>query len=276
MSPPRPLVRHWGVRAQTLHRLLAVVAVLVTAQLGLLAGPAMAAERVVVITADGPDPVTLAGAKVGDVVTFRNEDETFPHGVRSTSANWSFDVRLNPGQEFTTAKLAKSGTYTYDSGDLTLDDYEGSVVVGSSATAKPTPSKTRTASPRPSSSGSEDPTPSPSSTETSTGSATTPPLIGGEVPTPTPSPTGPPPVTAPDPTQTEDPDGDPDGSGTVALPGGTLPEPPTPREYGLPIAVATVGAAGTASLLARFLLAHPAGRRQQRPLVTLDGAGDPA
>lgn len=266
------------MRARTLLRLLAVVAVLVAGQLGLLAGPAQAAERVVVITADGPDPVTLAGAKVGDVVTFRNEDATFPHGVRSTSANWSFNVRLNPGQEFTTAKLAKTGTYTYDSGDLTLDDYEGSVVVGSSATARPTPSKTRTASPRPTSTGSDEPTPSPSSTETGTGSgsATTPPLIGGEVPVPTSSPTGPPPVTAPEPTETEDPDGEPDGGGTVALPGGTLPEPPTPREYGLPIAVATVGAAGTASLLVRFLLAHPAGRRQDRPLVTLDGAGDPA
>lgn len=250
------------MHVKTLVRLLALVAVLAGAQLGLLAGPAHAAERVVRITADGPDPVTLAGVRVGDVITFRNADPTFPHGVGSTSDNWSFSQTLNPGQEFTTARLPKAGTYTYDEGPAILDDYEGSVVVGSTATARPKP-KPSSASPRPSSTGSSDPTPAPSST--STGSAGTPPLVGGGVPTQTASPTGPPPVSAPEPTESEDPDG------TLALPGGTLPEPPTPREYGLPIAIATVGTAGVASLLVRFLLAHPAGRRQDRPLVTLDG-----
>lgn len=259
-------MRHWDVRATDLVRMLALVAVLAGAQLGLLAEPAHAAERVIRITADGPDPVTLAGVKVGDVITFRNADPTFPHGVGSTSDNWSFSASLGPGEELTTAPLRARGTYTYDEGPSVLDDYEGSVVVGSTATAKPKPRPT-SASPRPSSTGSADPTRSPSPTASATGSASTPPLGGGGVPTTTPSPTGPPPVTAPPPTETEDPDS---GGGTVALPGGTLPEPPTPREYGLPIAVATVGTAGVASLLVRFLLAHPAGRRQDRPLVTLD------
>jgi plastocyanin len=261
--PPRPLARSWNRQAA---RLLAVLVLLLGGLLGMSA-PASAAERVIKIDADGPDPVTLAGVRPGDTIAFQNVDSTFPHTVRSTSDNWSFDVSIDPGATYKVPDpLKASGRYTYGDNSL-LEDYEGEVVVGSTATAKPTRKPTRSPTPRPSSSGSSSsPSPTPGS-----GQATTPPLIGGGVPTtgPTGSTTGPPPVAAPEPTGTPDP-------GLVALPDGVLPDPPSPREYGLPMTVAAVGAAGTASLLVRFLLAHPAGRRRpDGPMVTLDPAPEP-
>lgn len=268
-------MREWAVRLRPLLRLLAVLLLFAGTQLGLslaLGGTAMAAERVIEINLDGPKPVTLTGVKVGDTIAFKNTDAAFPHTVKSTSPNWSFDATINPNATFKVPTALKAaGKYTY-ADNSPLEDYAGEVQVTATTakppTRKPTPRPTRTTSGEPSQEPSNGATPTDEPTGGS-GQAQTPPLIGGGIPTPSPGSVLPPPVTAPEPTGT---DGAPQaGSGTVALPGGNLPEPPTPREYGLPTAVATVGAAGTASLLVRFLLAHPAGRRRlDAPIVTLD------
>ena len=248
-----------------LARLLTAVAVLAGAQLGLglLAPPAAAAERVITITADGPDPVTLAGVRKGDTIVFVNGDQAFPHTVASRAGDWSFSATINPGARYEGPEpLTAAGRYVY--GDNSpLEDYEGEVVVGSTATAKPTRKPSASASPRPSRpAASEDPEPTPTP---STGTVTTPPLIGGVPPTAAPSTSGPPPVAAPEPSETADP-----GEEVVALPEGTLPQPYAPRAYGLPAAVAAVAAVGTGSLLVRVLLAHPAARRRlPSPVVTV-------
>ena len=241
-----------------LLRLLTAIAVLAGAQLGLgvLAPAAQAAERTITITADGPEPVTLTGVRPGDTIVFVNGDGTFPHTVASRSANWSFSTTIFPGDRFEVPDaLTTAGRYLYGD-DSELEDYSGEVVVGTVAK----PSRTPTRSPAPRATRSAPATSEPTASPTSgTGVLTAPPIAGGPTPSATPTPTGPAPVTAPEPSETEDPE-----EQTTVLGDGPLPEPYTPRAYGLPGAVAAVGAVGTATLLVRFLLAHPAGRASAR------------
>ena len=226
--------------------------------------PAYAAKTITIsLTADGPKPASVTAA-IGDTIQFRNDDATFVHDVGNKSTNWptangSFDSGpMPPGQTYVVGKLAKAGTYTYEGKNL--DSFSGKVVVPTAAS--PAPATSPTARPAPSKSAAPKPaaTASPSPTG-GNGNVGPPPLAGGIIPPPSPPPgSGPAPNVAPTLAGEELPSAQPSGE-TVAIGHGRLPEPPTGRKYGLPAALAAVGAAGVASLLVRLLLAHPAARR---------------
>lgn len=249
-----------------LRRLLALLALVsaAAAAAGVLsATPVRAATRVVEITQDGPRPARLQLAP-GDRVRFTNRD-SFPHGVQSASRNWTFrSGSLAPGESFDVPDpLRAAGTYAYRDDDL-LDDFAGDVVVRAAARTAPRPVATRSpgaGSPSPATSAGSSPQALPSD------------IPPGDAPTPGPpgqdpavAPTAP--AVAPPPAATRP--ASPPGAtpGVVALPGGPLPQTPTPRGLGLPIALAVVAATGTSSLLVRVLLAHPAARAVRRTSLT--------
>ena len=271
------------VRIRTV--LLAVLAALAGSLL--LAAPAAAAEKVVTITADGVTPKVLEVA-AGDTVTFVNEDSSFGYRAVATSDNWDLDsgpVGLLPGRSYTHPDpITETGTYTYRVAEG--EAYEGSVVLPSPS-AKPSPSKPAGTSPKPSPQAPPQ-SPSPASSPTGGTGTAEPPVPGGlgtieTDPSPVPGGVAPPPAIAlpelpgesagPDPETAPEPDA---GPTTAAAVPGRLGSPPTARGYGLPAALATVLAAGVASLLVRLLLAEPAARRARSgmsgpaPVATVD------
>jgi len=261
------VTRPWKASA-LLGALLALVLVPL-----LLARPASAARTITIsVTANGPKPAS-AGAAVGDVVRFVNDDPTFVHQVANKSPNWRFDTGpLAPGQSFTTAALEKPGQYDYQGANL--DTFTGQVVVPGSTTASPTAPPRSSSAPAPSGSSEASPSSSPSP---STVVVVPPPLAGGfgtiGVP-PAPGSRVLPPAIAPNVAPTRSGESrassQPDG-GAVAIGSGRLPEPATGRRYGLPAALAVVASVGVASLLVRLLLAHPAARRPRGEVgVTVD------
>lgn len=226
--------------------------------------PAYAAKTITIsLTADGPKPASTTAA-VGDTIQFRNDDATFVHQVGSGSGPWTAQWQsppLAPGQQYAAPKLTKPGTYVYRG--VNLDSFTGKVVVP--GTVAPTPAKSP--STKPASTKPPAPQQSPAATPSptgGTGDVGPPPLAGGVIsPPPAPGAGGPAPNVAPTLAGEEVPSAEPTGP-TVAVGQGRLPEPPTARKYGLPAALAAVGAAGVASLLVRLLLAHPAATRASR------------
>ncbi len=249
-----------SVRSRALVGLLGLV---VVGLLGLAAAaPASAARTITIsLTADGPKPASVTAA-VGDTVRFLNADATFIHQARSASDNWSFDTRpLAPGQSFTAGTLAKAGEYRYQGANL--DDFTGKVVVPAATTpaGSPAASTPPAASAPPAGTS---PSPSPSSTG-GTGAASAPGFGGGAVggfPSGSPSASLPAPQVAPV-LPGETPSASAGPAGVLAEPG-RLREAVGARRFGLPAALAAVGALGVGSLLLRLLLAQPASRAPRR------------
>jgi plastocyanin len=230
--------------------LLAGLLVALSGGLCVPAPPASAATRSVHLTNDGPSPASLTIAS-GDRVVFVNDDRV-PHEIRSQEG-WQYDSGpLPPGQTSDpTPPLTAPGTYRYLDlrGIVVLPQTFGGRIVVPKPAPKPTPSPTGS-SPAPS------PRPSPSATPRTSPSASLPPS-----PSATPSVT---PTLTPRPLP----------SATPASPA-PLPSPlPTPRygdpqalvqssphRYGLPALVAGILIGGVLSLLARYLLSLPEGRR---------------
>jgi plastocyanin len=254
-------------RAAQVFSPYALLGVLMTLVLVPLLGvsPAYAAKTITIsLTADGPKPANVTAA-IGDTIQFKNDDSTFVHDVGNKSTNWptangSFDSGpLPPGATYPVGKLTKAGTYLYEGKNL--DSFSGQVVVPSATGPVPTksptakPAASRTPAPQQSTTASPSPT-------GGTGNIGPPPLAGGIIPPPSPLGGGsvPAPNVAPTLAGEELPTVEPSGP-VVAIGHGRLPEPPTGRKYGLPAALAAVGAVGVASLLVRLLLAHPAARR---------------
>ena len=261
-------------RTSALQRALAAVLLGVVGLTGvalLLASPASAARTITIsITAAGPKPASLTAA-VGDTIVFQNDDMTFIHQARAASPNWEFNTGpLAPGARVTAGKLSKPGTYLYEGANL--DDFTGKVVVPAPTTgASPAPAGSPTttsgggSSPKPGSS--DAPSASPSSTGGS-GDADAPSLPGfgsGGFPLPSAVPGGPAPAIAPvlPGVQPSDAAALPGTPGITASPG-RLPGSSAARAYGLPVALATVGAVGVGSLIVRLLLAQPAARPRRR------------
>ena len=215
--------------------------------LSVLAPSATAATRTVHLTNDGPSPASLTLAR-GDRVVFVNDDAV-PHRVRSQGA-WQYDSGpLPPGRTSDpTPALTAPGTYRYtdDRGIVILPQtFAGRLVVPA---PKPTPSPTRSPKPRPVPSRTAGPTATPSQPPPS---PTTSPSPSPAVTTPaSPSPSAPP-SAAPSPTPAPDiPYGDPQALVQSS-----------PHRYGLPALLAGVAIGGVLSLLTRYLLALPEGRR---------------
>jgi plastocyanin len=243
----------------------ALLGVLLTVVLFPLLGvsPAYAAKTITIsLTADGPKPASVTAA-IGDTIQFRNDDATFVHDVGQRSTNWptadgKFDSGpMPPGQVFPVGKIKKAGTYTYEG--KSLDSFTGKVVVPTAASPAPATSPSAKPAPSKSAAPQKSATASPSPTGAA-GNVGPPPLAGGIIPPPSSRGGGPAPNVAPTLAGEDVPTAEPSGS-AVAIGHGRLPEPPTGRKYGLPAALAAVGAAGVASLLMRLLLAHPAARR---------------
>lgn len=282
-------------------RRLSSLAVLLLALLGsvALAAPASAAEKVVEITAEGLRPAQLTIAR-GDTVVVVNQDEGFRYRVRSTSDNWDFDsgllTPLARGQRYELPPVEEVGTYTFTAfqGE---DPFNGAVVLPApSATTPPAAAPASPgASPRPGATtapgASPAATPSPAATG-GTGAAALPPLAGGfgstgvlpsaapvpgQAPAVAPALPGLPtlpgdPAAGPEPQTAGEPTPAPVGAQAIA---GDLPGAQTPREYGLPAALAAVLAVGVVSLLVRLLLAEPAAQRRVRGLTAGLGGPDP-
>ena len=252
-----------SVRSRALVGLLGV---LVAGLLGLaLAAPASAARTITIsLTADGPKPASVTAA-VGDTIEFRNDDATFIHQARSASSNWSFDTRpLAPGAKATAGKLTKTGSYLYEGANL--DSFTGKVVVPAPTTPSARPPAPAPA-PTSSAPAGASPAASPSSTG-GTGAAAAPGFggAGGGLPSPSPSATLPAPQVAPV-LPGETPTAAASAGGVLAEPG-RLREAVEARRFGLPAALAAVGAVGVASLLLRLLLAQPAARAGRAPRRT--------
>ena len=209
---------------QRLGRALVVLAALPPL---LCLGPhgALAAERVITISADGLRPQVLQ-VRAGDTVRFVNEDRTFAYRAQSTGGAWRFDsgpVTLLTSDFVVPEPLTRPGTYTFR---VAQDPpYRGSVVLAG-APAPPG-------------------SPQPSPVESPTAQA--PEVASPGAPDPGASAAGVPSATAPVP---------PSQAAPPAAPG-TLPGPPSSGGLGLPTALAVVLAAGAASLLLRLLLTEP-------------------
>lgn len=219
--------------------------------LSVLVPNASADIRTVHLTNDGPAPASLT-LKAGDIVRWVNDDNV-PHQVRSQSG-WQYDSGpIPPGQTSSpTPRLTAPGSYRYyDVRSVVIlpQTFNGTLVVPA---PKPTPSPT----PSPTSS------PTPSVTRTPAPPATPSPSPA-ETPGPTPPPPGPP---SPEPTRSEVPLPTPASPSPTPLPEVRYGDPQalvqsSPHRYGLPALVAGVALGGVLSLLARYLLALPEGRR---------------
>ena len=216
-----------------------------------LAFAAPAANRSVSLTASGPKPALLTIVS-GQQVVFVNND-TVPHEVRSQGA-WQFDSGpLPPGRSSSpTPKLTAPGTYTYS-------DLRGIVVLPQTFTGRivvprpkpsPTPRPTATRSASPSARPSPSVAPASPSPSASPAPVVTPPCCKTPVPSPTSTVTVPPTPTA---SPTPVPDiqyGDPRALAQHS-----------PHRFGLPVLIGIVAAGGVLSLLVRYLLSLPEGRR---------------
>ena len=219
--------------------------------LSVLSPQASAAVRTVHLTSGGPKPASLTITS-GDTVRFVNDD-TVPHQVRSQGA-WQYDSGpIPPGQTSSaTPRLTAPGTYRYS-------DVRGIVVLPQSFAGSltvPAPKPTGSATPQPTRSPTPTTTPTPRPTRTPTASP---------APAVTPSPT---PVRTPSPSPTR-------SAVPLPTPSQLTPSPApevrygdpqalvqaSPHRYGLPALLAGVAIAGVLSLLVRYLLAQPEGRR---------------
>jgi plastocyanin len=214
---------------------------------------ASAATKTVHLTNDGPRPSSLTIAP-GDRVVFVNDDRA-PHQVQSQEG-WQYDSGpLPPGQTSEpTPALTAAGSYRYSDlrGIVVLPQtFGGRLVVpepGPSPTPSPSPRPSPPSSPPPSPEPTTPPTPAPTTSPSPSASPTASPA--SPLPTPTTSATpAPVPTPAPDPRY-----GDP-----RAL------VQPSPHRYGLPALVAGILIGGVLSLLARYLLSLPEGRRTGSP-----------
>lgn len=266
-----------------------VVLALLGSLLGLglaTAAPASAAVREVLLDASiEPRAVSI---KAGDVVRFIVPAGEPEHRVVSTKAegqdpNWptedgNYDSGPIAAGAFVDTPAFPAGTYTFEdrrSAALPPSAALPRTVLGSvtatRATAGPAPSRSPTAKPspgagsRPTSGPSAQPTGSPASpVPIGGGTGVLPPLSGGfSVPTLPPSAPGLGPQVAPtlageEPSLT--PEEQAEQAEQVAVRAGRLPQGSTDRFFGTLAALGAVAALGTASLLIRLLLAHPAAR----------------
>jgi plastocyanin len=229
-----------------------VLLAVLLAALAVLVPQATADIKSVHLTNDGPVPKSLT-LRAGDVVRFVNDDNV-PHQVTS-QGGWQYDSgAIPPGQtSASTPRLTAPGTYRYSDvrGVIFLPQtFAGTLTVPAAKPApSPTPSPTRSPAPSPTPSRSASPSATPSVTPSATPSAS---------PTPSPSPTVthsgmPVPTGAGTPTPTPSLNllyGDPQALAQ-----------PSPHRYGLPALVAGVAIGGVLSLLGRYLLSLPEGRR---------------
>ena len=209
--------------------------------------------RTVHLTNDGPSPAALT-VRAADVVRFVNDDNV-PHQVRS-QGGWQYDSGpIPPGRtSSSTPRLTAPGTYRYsDVRSIVIlpQTFAGSLTVPA---PKPTPSPT--AKPTPS------PTPSPTATESPSASPTPSPTPSAPPPSPTTRPTTQPTV-RPTPVQVQPTPASPSPTPSLNLLYG---EPraltqSSPHRYGLPAVLAGLAIGGVLSLLGRYLLSLPEGRR---------------
>ena len=200
------------------------------------------------LTNDGPKPAGLTIA-AGDQVRFVNDD-TVPHEVRNQTG-WQYDSGpLPPGQTSSaTPRFTAPGTYRYY--DVRSIVILPQTFVGSITVPKPAPSPTPTHSPSPAPSRTSSPTPS----STPAVSASPTPVVTSPPPAPvTPSPTT---SAAPVPSVTPSPT--PSLNVLYGEQRGITQS--SPHRYGLPALVAGVAIGGVLSLLGRYLLSLPEGRR---------------
>jgi plastocyanin len=218
---------------------------------------AQAATRTVHLTNDGPRPASLT-LRAGDAVQFVNDD-TVPHQVRS-QGGWQYDSGpVPPGQSSSvTPRLTAPGTYRYTDlrGIVFLPQtFAGSLVVPApKPPPKPAPRPTATRAPA----ASPSPAPAASTPPPQQSPTPAPPVSPGPTPPPVPRPTG---AVVPPPTPGATPSPSP-----TAAPALLYGEPraltqPSPHRYGLPAVLAGVAIGGVLSLLGRYLLAQPEGRR---------------
>jgi plastocyanin len=221
--------------------------------LAVLVPQGQATVRTVHLTNDGPSPAGLT-LRAGDVVRWVNDD-TVPHQVRS-QGGWQYDSGpIPPGQtSSSTPRLTAPGTYRYSdvrSIVLLARTFAGSLTVPKpKPKPKPTPTKPPTATPTPARSSSPSPSATLSPTPEVTASPTTVPTVR-----PTPRQTLPsrPVVTPTSPSPT------PSLNLLYGEPSGLVQS--SPHRYGLPALIAGVAIGGVLSLLGRYLLSLPEGRR---------------
>jgi hypothetical protein len=180
-------------------------------------------------------------------------DDAVPHQVRSEEG-WQYDSGpLPPGRTSApTPALTAPGSYRYlDLRGIVFlpQTFGGRIVV-----PKPAPSPTPT--PRPTRSSSPEPEPSetPSPATSPTGAPSPSPSV-----TPTASPT--PSPTAPFPSVTPSTPASPTPAPDLRYGDPRALVQPSPHRYGLPALVAGIAIGGVLSLLARYLLSLPEGRR---------------
>jgi plastocyanin len=224
--------------------------------LAALVPQAQAKIRTVQLTNDGPSPAGLT-LRAGDVVRFVNADNV-PHQVRS-QGGWQYDSGpIPPGQTSSaTPRLTAPGTYRYsDVRSIVIlpRTFTGSLTVPA-PTPAPSPTTGPTATPTPKPTPVRTSSPAPSATSSPTSSATSP------------APSAPPTV-RPTPVQTTSAQPVPSPSRPSPTPSLNLlyGEPSglvqsSPHRYGLPALVAGVAIGGVLSLLGRYLLSLPEGRR---------------
>ncbi|MCW2544188.1 MAG: hypothetical protein JWM40_1740 [Frankiales bacterium] len=220
-----------------------------------LASPARAATRTVILDGNGPSPRSIT-INAGDKVAFVNHDSV-SHTVSDNAGPWSFHSTIRSGGSATTPVFSAAGHYGYNDAFVVTvfqQNVDGSIEVRAVApsptpkptatrTASPRPTATKTASPSASPSRSASPTATPAETATPSPSAT----LGTVPPTPQPSTSEPTPAVA-----------TPGGTPTVAYGPTSEIAQASAHRYGIPVLLALLAVAGVLSLLVRFLLAQPA------------------
>lgn len=230
---------------------------------------AQAATKTITLSNQGESPASVS-ISVGDTVTFVNSGNS-THQVDS-GAGWTFHKAIAPGASATTPAFTRAGSFSYTDkyALLALPQSGGGTItvtaVKPSPTPTPTPAPTTSPTPKPSAS----PKPSPSATTSASaaptvtaapaatgGTGVAPGLIiGGTVPTLSPSATGVPgpDIAGPLASDTGAPVADIAYGGKNGIVQGS------PHRYGLPALLAVVGIVGVLSLLVRFLLSQPEAR----------------
>jgi plastocyanin len=220
--------------------------------LATLVPQAQAKIRTVQLTNDGPSPAGLT-VRAGDVVRFVNADNV-PHQVRS-QGGWQYDSGpIPPGQtSAATPRLTAPGTYRYsDVRSIVIlpQTFAGSITVPKPA---PAPSPTSKPTPTPTPVRTSSPTPSPTPSATPSAAPPSPTARPTVRPTPVQTTPGQP---VPSPTR---PSPSPSLNLLYGDPQGLVQS--SPHRYGLPALVAGVAIGGVLSLLGRYLLSLPEGRR---------------
>jgi hypothetical protein len=265
-----------------------VLALLLAVLGGLAVAPtATAADREVVLTADGPQPAALELPPGGGTVAF-----VVPDGASHTLTSDAFDAQELgglSGRDRVEIAFTASGAITYNDRRRTVlppssQDFTGTVVVASPPAQQPPPQDPPPAPgsgappPPPPADGGGAPAPAPGAPDAAPappaqggeGAAPLPPLVGGVGTAPidgllSSGPVVPPAIadmfgeTGPLPSAA------PPREPVQALQG-PLPGAGTSRPLGLPAAIAALAAVGVASLLVRVLLAEPSAQRG-RPLA---------